>query len=73
MGSYLFGGINYASPNSSNFHIRYCTTQSEKGRIISKFHENQNGKIFIGTDDGGLFIYDPILDKCERYIVDKTN
>lgn len=55
-----FGGINYASPNSSNFHIRYCTTQSEKGRIISKFHENQNGKIFIGTDDGGLFIYDPI-------------
>lgn len=67
-----FGGINYASPNSSNFHIRYCTTQSEKGRIISKFHENQNGKIFIGTDDGGLFIYDPILDKCERYIVDKN-
>lgn len=53
MGSYLFGGINYASPNSSNFHIRYCTTQSEKGRIISKFHENQNGKYSLAlmTED----------------------
>lgn len=28
---------------------------------------------FIGTDDGGLFIYNPIKDKCHRYTIDKSN
>ena len=47
-----FGGINYSNPNSSNFTIRHCATESARGRIISKFHEDKNGDIFIGTDDG---------------------
>lgn len=68
-----FGGINYSNPNSSNFTIRHCATESARGRIISKFHEDKNGDIFIGTDDGGLFIYNPIKDKCHRYTIDKSN
>ncbi|RHH84925.1 hybrid sensor histidine kinase/response regulator [Bacteroides caccae] len=68
-----FGGINYSNPNSSNFTIRHCTNESEKGRIISKFHEDKNGYIFIGTDDGGLFIYNPAKDECQRYTIDKSN
>lgn len=68
-----FGGINYSNPNSSNFTLRHCTTESERGRIISKFHEDRNGHIYIGTDDGGLFIYNPATDKCHRYTIDKSN
>lgn len=68
-----FGGINFSNINSSNFTLRYCAAKSERGRIVSKFHEDKNGDIFIGTDDGGLFIYNPTEDKCHRYTIDKSN
>lgn len=67
-----FGGVNYSNPNSTNFIFRKCSPESFTGRIISKFCENHDGKIWIGTDDGGLFLYDPEKDRCRPVSVDKN-
>jgi signal transduction histidine kinase/DNA-binding response OmpR family regulator len=65
-----FGGINYSNPNSSIFLHKKCTEFSTKGRVVSKFCEDSDGKIFIGTDDGGLFLYDPSTDICNPVTID---
>lgn len=65
-----FGGINYSNPNSSFFLHKMCTGFSSKGRVVSKFCEDSYGKIFIGTDDGGLFLYDPSTDICSPVTID---
>ncbi|MCM1176290.1 MAG: response regulator [Bacteroides sp.] len=65
-----FGGVNYSNPNSSNFILRKCSSGSSRGRIISKFCEGMDRKIWIGTDDGGLFQYDPEEDRCRPVPVD---
>ena len=68
-----FGGVNYANPHSSNFIFRTCTPDASSGRIISRFCEMQDGRILIGTDDGGLFIYDPHKDITKPILIDKDN
>ncbi|MDE7126458.1 MAG: response regulator [Bacteroidales bacterium] len=65
-----FGGVNYSNPNSSNFILRKCSSDSSRGRIISKFCESHDKNIWIGTDDGGLFRYDPSGDSCSPVTVD---
>ncbi len=67
-----FGGINYSNPNSSFFLHKKCTEISSKGRVVSKFCEDSEGKIYIGTDDGGLFIYDPSTDICTPVKIDPS-
>lgn len=62
VGTY-FGGVNYMNPNSYNFILERCENTYGKGRVISKFCENDDGRIWVGTDDGGLFIYDPVNKK----------
>ncbi len=65
-----FGGVNYSNPNSANFIYRKCSNDSFKGRVISKFCEDSNKKIWIGTDDGGLFKYDPAKDEYADILID---
>lgn len=64
-----FGGVCYSNPNSSNFILRKCSGRSSKGKIVSKFCEDE-GNIWIGTDDGGLFLYEPAEDRCRPVIID---
>lgn len=71
IGTY-FGGVNYMNPNSYNFILEKCTDNSAKGRVISKFCENGDGRIWVGTDDGGLFIYDPVKKECNPVLLDRN-
>ncbi len=69
--STYFGGVNYASPNSANFTLNKCSESSSKGRIVSKFCETEDGRIYVGTDDGGLFLYNPATGKSSSVTIDK--
>lgn len=71
VGTY-FGGVNYMNPNSYNFILEKCTDNSAKGRVVSKFCENGDGRIWIGTDDGGLFLYDPQHKRCTSVLLDSN-
>lgn len=66
-----FGGVNYSNPNSTQFKHKKCTLDSSSGRIVSRFHEGADGEIYIGTDDGGVFVYDPKSDICSPIRIDK--
>ncbi|MBQ8483315.1 MAG: response regulator [Bacteroidales bacterium] len=68
-----FGGVNYMNPNSYNFALKKCAQRNQRGRVISKFHENNEGKIWIGTDDGGLFIYDSRTGTSKSVVLDRSN
>ena len=65
-----FGGVNYMNPNSSSFILEKCSVGASKGRVISKFCENGDGKIWIGTDDGGVFLYDPAKKQSVQVAID---
>lgn len=68
-----FGGVNYMNPNSYNFILKKCSQSPHKGRVISKFYENSDGRIWIGTDDGGLFLYDPKTGESRSIALDVSN
>lgn len=68
-----FGGVNYSNPGSRNFMFRTCSPSASTGRVISRFCESPEGKIYIGTDDAGLFVYDPEKDITMPVQVDPEN
>ena len=60
VGSY-FGGVNYYSSYSSQFD-KFFPIPGEgglKGKNISEFCENGDGRIWVGTEDAGLHLFDP--------------
>lgn len=72
VGTY-FGGINYSPPNSSKFKT-YSNDSKKKvqGRVISKFCEDpKSADVWIGTDDGGLFRFNPTTGTSRPVTVDK--
>ena len=66
-----FGGVNYTNKSSSLFNFSMTDKTGRKGRVISKFCEDQGGKLWIGTDDGGLFLYDMGSGICQEKTVDR--
>lgn len=56
VGTY-FGGVNYFSPNEVFFKL-YFGGANFKGRVISRFCQDINDNIWIGTDDAGLLMMD---------------
>ncbi len=57
IGSY-FGGINYYPKQYSYFEKFYPTDENGlQGRRIREFVEDENGDIWIGTEDAGLHLY----------------
>ena len=66
-----FGGVNYTNKSSSLFNFAMTDKTGGKGRVISKFCEDRNRKLWIGTDDGGLFLYDMDSGICQERTVDR--
>ena len=69
VGTY-FGGVNYSGPDTAGFSFHTCSGSDFRGRIVSRFCENPDGCIWVGTDDGGLFLYDPRTGRSEPVKVD---
>lgn len=70
IGTY-FGGINYLSPLSSLFTL--IEAGEGCGRIISKFCEGIGGDIWIGSDDGGLSLYNSRTGDYRHVVIDPHN
>lgn len=59
MGTY-FGGVNYVKPQSGGFNkmVPAENGRSISGKAISQLTQTTDGKLWIGTEDGGISIYD---------------
>lgn len=68
VGTY-YGGLEYAHPGASNFtnHIQSSYRNSVSGNIISNFREDNNGIIWIASDDGGLSSYNKVTKQFTSY------
>lgn len=63
VGTY-YGGINYFHPSFSDFtsYVHSPFSNSISGSVINHFCEDNRGRIWIASDDGGLSVYDPNAD-----------
>lgn len=66
-----FGGVNYTNKSSSLFNFSMTDKTGRTGRVISKFCEDRDGKLWIGTDDGGLFLYHMDSGSCLEKTIDR--
>lgn len=67
IGTY-YGGINYLSPTAGQFLSVSLSKLADASEdyIASCFCEEPDGTIWIGSDNGGLFRYDPALQSVSR-------
>lgn len=64
-----FGGINYY-PQQYTYFEKYYPIPGQKGlkgRRIREFCETASGKIFVGTEDGGLHLFDPATKEIKPF------
>ena len=69
IGTY-FGGVNYLPPSSSLiFDKFYPIGDSDQlsGKAVREFVQDENGIIWIGTEDQGLNRFDPVSGKFTQY------
>ncbi|MCD8264374.1 MAG: hypothetical protein LUD02_09665 [Tannerellaceae bacterium] len=60
VGTY-FGGVNYYPTQYTPFEKYYPTAgNSLKGKRVREIRQDSNNKIWIGTEDEGLTIFDPV-------------
>ncbi|MCE7054248.1 response regulator [Algoriphagus sp. AGSA1] len=67
VGTY-FGGISYLNTSDGFFNYFYPSEDSTsiKGKAISSFLEIED-KIWVGTEDAGLFLFDPHTKEFSKY------
>ena len=68
IGTY-YGGVNYVAPNQGqfSFHSLSGMLDADEDYIVSCFCEDPDGTIWIGSDNGGLFRYDPARNSVGRW------
>ncbi len=74
VGTY-FGGVNYYPYQYTPFKNYYPIADKEQsqtpiGRRIREFQLNHDGLIWIGSEDAGLSLFDPVHDTFEHFIPD---
>ena len=63
------GGINKYDKNGNLFNLKLSNAfqeNSNKASIVSAFAESNHGTVFIGTDDEGLFEFNPATENMRR-------
>lgn len=67
------GGLNYLSPATTWFDLYSYTpeTTSAPGKNINSFCEDPEGNIWIGTDDRGLWSYNPRMKNFKSVLLDR--
>ncbi len=53
----FYGGVKYISPVGKRFD-GFSMANGLSGNVISRFCEDRQGRIWVGSDDGGLMCYD---------------
>ena len=53
----FYGGVRYISPVGKRFD-GFSMANGLSGNVISRFCEDRQGRIWVGSDDGGLMCYD---------------
>lgn len=67
IGSY-FGGVNYYPRQWTYFEKFYPRDDIKNfGRRVREFCESNDGTVWIGTEDKGLFHFDPASGKIEKF------
>ena len=71
IGTY-YGGVNYVAPNIGQFRTVSLSglVDADEDFIVSCLCEDPDGTLWIGSDNGGLFRYDPARNKAERRLAD---
>ena len=68
IGTY-YGGVNYVPPMAGQFTILSLSdlVNGQEGFVVSSFCEDPDGSLWIGSDNGGLFRYDPLRKTAVRW------
>ena len=70
IGTY-YGGVNYVAPNIGQFQTVSLSdlAGADEEYIVSCLCEDpDDGTVWIGSDNGGLFRYDPVRNKVGRWL-----
>ena len=67
IGTY-YGGVNYVAPNVGQFLSVSLSklVDADEDYIVSCFCEDPDGTLWLGSDNGGLFRYDPARHSVSR-------
>ena len=68
IGTY-YGGVNYVSPSIGQFSTLSLShlTGADEDFSVSCFCEDPDGGVWMGSDNGGLFRYDPSREEAVRW------
>lgn len=74
IGTY-FGGVNHYAQYFSQFskYFPISLYNGLEGKNIGEFLEREDGRIYVGTEDGGLYLFDPQQSSFKRVEVPATN
>lgn len=65
MGTF-YGGVSYISPVGKRFEA-FTVENGLSGNVISRFCEDNHGRIWVASDDGGLMCYLPKEQRFSNY------
>ena len=68
IGTY-YGGVNYVPPTAGQFTILSLSdlVNGQEGFVVSCICEDADGTLWLGSDNGGLFRYDPVRKTAVRW------